>query len=113
MPESLFWAGGQMWYMVHCHKCGQENWASTMATGKCAWCGYEDRTEKHCKTFDKVSGFEKSLLVKKRTSFHRTISNSALAANSTLGVLAQLFFVTVILRPEGCSDPIDELIRAT
>jgi len=28
-------------YMVRCPECGKENWAPAVASGQCAWCGYE------------------------------------------------------------------------
>jgi len=38
---------GKYWYIVdgrtyltRCPKCGLENWAPAVASGKCAWCGY-------------------------------------------------------------------------
>ena len=27
--------------LIRCPKCGQENWAPQVATGTCAWCGYD------------------------------------------------------------------------
>lgn len=35
-----FWANG-MWYMQRCHSCRRENYALSVATGKCAWCGFD------------------------------------------------------------------------
>ena len=26
--------------MIKCFECGKENWAMAVATGQCAWCGY-------------------------------------------------------------------------
>jgi len=26
--------------MIRCFKCGRENWAPTVASGDCAWCGH-------------------------------------------------------------------------
>jgi ribosomal protein L37E len=28
-------------YLVRCPKCGRENWAPAVASGVCAWCGYD------------------------------------------------------------------------
>lgn len=28
-------------YLVRCFKCGKENWAPAVATGKCAWCAFD------------------------------------------------------------------------
>lgn len=33
---------GGSWYLVRCHQCGKENYAMAVATGICAWCGYDD-----------------------------------------------------------------------
>jgi ribosomal protein L37E len=27
--------------LIKCPKCGCENWAPQVATGTCAWCGYD------------------------------------------------------------------------
>ena len=27
--------------MIRCPKCGKENWAPQVASGTCAWCGYD------------------------------------------------------------------------
>lgn len=27
--------------LIKCPKCGRENWAPQVATGTCAWCGYD------------------------------------------------------------------------
>lgn len=27
--------------LIKCPKCGRENWAPRVATGTCAWCGYD------------------------------------------------------------------------
>ena len=27
--------------LIRCPKCGRENWASQVASGTCAWCGYD------------------------------------------------------------------------
>ena len=27
--------------LITCPKCGLENWAPRVATGTCAWCGYD------------------------------------------------------------------------
>lgn len=29
--------------LIICPKCGRENWGVQVATGKCAWCGYDGR----------------------------------------------------------------------
>lgn len=28
-------------YMIRCYKCGRENYTMMVATGRCAWCGYD------------------------------------------------------------------------
>ncbi len=28
-------------FMVRCEKCDLENWAPAVASGHCAWCGYD------------------------------------------------------------------------
>ena len=30
-----------MLLMIRCPKCGRENWAPQVASGTCAWCGYD------------------------------------------------------------------------
>jgi hypothetical protein len=30
-------------FMPRCFKCRKENWAPAVASGQCAWCGYEMR----------------------------------------------------------------------
>lgn len=32
-------------FLQRCPKCGLENWALAVATGNCAWCGYEGKEE--------------------------------------------------------------------
>lgn len=32
-------------FMVRCVKCRAENWAPAVASGQCAWCGYEANEE--------------------------------------------------------------------
>lgn len=27
--------------MIRCFKCGVENWAMTVSSGHCAWCGHD------------------------------------------------------------------------
>jgi ribosomal protein L37E len=27
--------------MIRCFQCGRENWAPAVATGHCAWCGFD------------------------------------------------------------------------
>ena len=27
--------------LIRCPKCGRENWAPQVASGTCAWCGYD------------------------------------------------------------------------
>lgn len=27
--------------LIRCPKCGRENWALQVMTGKCCWCGYD------------------------------------------------------------------------
>lgn len=27
--------------MIRCFECGQENWAMSVASGHCAWCGFD------------------------------------------------------------------------
>jgi len=31
--------------MEKCFNCGRENWALAVATGRCAWCGYDANPE--------------------------------------------------------------------
>jgi ribosomal protein L37E len=33
------------YYMVRCPKCGRENYSMSVATGICAWCGYNGNTK--------------------------------------------------------------------
>lgn len=44
-PKGCFWAksssGEQMLYMERCPNCGRENYAPMVATGICAWCGWD------------------------------------------------------------------------
>ena len=35
----LFESGGKL-FLVRCPKCEKENWAPSVASGQCAWCGY-------------------------------------------------------------------------
>lgn len=28
-------------YLVRCYHCGRENWSPSVASGICAWCGYD------------------------------------------------------------------------
>lgn len=28
-------------YLQRCFACGKENWAPAVASGQCAWCGYD------------------------------------------------------------------------
>jgi len=39
--------GVELWdealLLIRCPKCGRENWALHVATGTCAWCGYDAR----------------------------------------------------------------------
>jgi len=39
-------------FLVRCPKCRKENYAPAVATGKCAWCGWEapDKTPKEYPT---------------------------------------------------------------
>ena len=30
--------------LIRCPKCGKENWAPQVASGYCAWCGFNGRT---------------------------------------------------------------------
>ena len=30
-------------YLVRCFKCNKENYSIAVASGKCIWCGYEDK----------------------------------------------------------------------
>ena len=30
--------------LIRCPKCGKENWAPQVASGNCAWCGFNGRT---------------------------------------------------------------------
>lgn len=32
-------------YLVRCPKCGKENWAPAVASGQCAWCGFNGNAE--------------------------------------------------------------------
>jgi len=29
-------------FVVRCEACGRENWAPAVATGLCAWCGWQE-----------------------------------------------------------------------
>ena len=33
--------------MIRCFKCGRENWAMAVASGQCAWCGYDANGEEN------------------------------------------------------------------
>ena len=33
--------GEETLLLMRCPKCGKENWAPHVATGTCAWCGYD------------------------------------------------------------------------
>jgi ribosomal protein L37E len=33
--------GEKVIYLVRCFKCGKENYAPAVATGKCSWCGFD------------------------------------------------------------------------
>jgi len=42
IPKGCFWSEeNQKLYMVRCPKCGKENYAPAVASGTCAWCGYD------------------------------------------------------------------------
>jgi ribosomal protein L37E len=42
VPKGTFWAEkANKLYMVRCPECKNENWAMAVATGICAWCGYD------------------------------------------------------------------------
>lgn len=44
-----FTADGHV-YLVRCPECHKENWAPSVASGVCAWCGYDaNRKEKNDK----------------------------------------------------------------
>jgi len=48
IPKGTFWAEDkQMLYLVRCPKCKSENWGPAVATGVCAWCGYDVNNEAH------------------------------------------------------------------
>jgi ribosomal protein L37E len=32
-------------HMVRCFECGRENWAMAVASGQCAWCGFNANKE--------------------------------------------------------------------
>lgn len=34
-------------YLFKCFECGQENWAVAVASGECAWCGYDAKEVKN------------------------------------------------------------------
>lgn len=36
---------GERVYLERCFACGKENWAPAVASGRCAWCGYEAKKE--------------------------------------------------------------------
>ena len=38
-PVVLYSKEGKI-YMVRCPKCNRENYALSVSSGKCAWCGY-------------------------------------------------------------------------
>jgi hypothetical protein len=33
-------------YLTRCPHCKKENWALSVADGRCAWCGYDTGTKK-------------------------------------------------------------------
>lgn len=43
--EENFEANGKT-YLVHCPKCGRENWAMSVSSGVCCWCGYDANAQK-------------------------------------------------------------------
>lgn len=40
MIKGIFVEKGKI-YLVRCPKCDRENYAMTVATGQCVWCGYK------------------------------------------------------------------------
>lgn len=32
-------------YLTRCPRCERENWAGSVATGRCCWCGYVGKPE--------------------------------------------------------------------
>lgn len=45
MSRNFMHAG--KWYMVYCPKCDLENYAPAVASGTCAWCGYDLNKEEN------------------------------------------------------------------
>ena len=42
IPHGTFWSEeSKKLYMQYCPKCGMENYAPAVASGICAWCGYD------------------------------------------------------------------------
>ena len=41
------WKIDKGWFMVRCHKCLIENYAMSVASGQCAWCGYDRNTKEN------------------------------------------------------------------
>jgi ribosomal protein L37E len=39
-----FIADGKL-YLQRCFECGRENWAPMVASGQCAWCGFDANAE--------------------------------------------------------------------
>lgn len=42
--EENFEANGKK-YLVRCPKCGKENYALSVSSGRCAWCGFDSNKE--------------------------------------------------------------------
>lgn len=44
MEENFIGDDGRI-FLVRCPKCKKENWAPAVASGVCAWCGYDANVE--------------------------------------------------------------------
>jgi ribosomal protein L37E len=39
--KGSYYLDGEKRCMIRCISCGRENWAPVVASGKCAWCGFD------------------------------------------------------------------------
>lgn len=42
---SAFKSEDGKWFLIKCYKCSKENWGPAVATGQCAWCGFDKNKE--------------------------------------------------------------------
>ena len=46
-------------FLVRCHECGKENYAPAVASGCCAWCGYDANATQQPSTSHKEASHDK------------------------------------------------------